>query len=212
MVRPALALALTALVLAGCTRTDWHEPPARTETVTASPTTDPTTTRTETATTSSTTDTTTARSGPATIPAPGRLRASTSTAGFVSPSGKIACTLSAGETPFARCDLRSGSLPVPPEVRGECIHDSGTSMVVDGDGARPGCVSDAVQGQSTTEARAAGWWREDFGEGSLGEAVLPYSRALDVGDGVGCESRATGMTCRVGEHGFTINDTAYTTW
>lgn len=85
-------------------------------------------------------------------------------------------------------------------------------MVVDGDRARPGCVSDAVQGQSTTEARAAGWWREDFGEGSLGEAVLPYSRALDVGDGVGCESRATGMTCRVGEHGFTINDTAYTTW
>ena len=168
--------------------------------------------RTETAATSSTTDPTTARSGPATIPASGRLRASTSTAGFVSPSGKIACTLSAGETPFARCDLRSGNLPVPPEVRGECIHDSGTSMVVDGDGARPGCVSDAVQGQSTTEARAAGWWREDFGEGSLGEAVLPYSRALDVGDGVGCESRATGMTCRVGEHGFTINDTAYTTW
>ena len=168
--------------------------------------------RTETAATSSTTDTTTARSGLATIPAPGRRRASTSTVGFVSPSGKIACTLSAGETPFARCDLRSGNLPVPPEVRGECIHDSGTSMVVDGDGARPGCVSDAVQGQSTTEARAAGWWREDFGEGSLGEAVMPYSRALDVGDGVGCESRATGMTCRVGEHGFTINDTAYTTW
>ena len=54
MVRPALALALTALVLAGCTRTDWHEPPARTDTLTASPTSAPTTTRTETVTTSST--------------------------------------------------------------------------------------------------------------------------------------------------------------
>lgn len=31
MVHPALALALTAVVIAGCTRTDWHEPPARTD-------------------------------------------------------------------------------------------------------------------------------------------------------------------------------------
>ena len=201
MVRPALALALTAVVIAGCTRTDWHEPPARTDDHPHRDGGDELHDRPD--------------DGPLRAGDHPRLRA----AAGVDVDRRLRLAerqdrlhAVGGETPFARCDLRSGNLPVPPEVRGECIHDSGTSMVVDGDGARPGCVSDAVQGQSTTKARAAGWWREDFGEGSLGEAVLPYSRALDVGDGVGCESRITGMTCRVGEHGFTINDTAYTTW
>ena len=27
-----------------------------------------------------------------------------------------------------------------------------------------------------------------------------------------CESRRSGMTCTVGEHGFTLNDSAYDVW
>lgn len=146
------------------------------------------------------------------IPSANRVGATTTRAGWVSPSGKIACTYStlAGDE-LARCDLRSGSLPVPQELRGGCELDIGTSMVVDAQGARPGCVSDAVQAQSSDEAASAGWWTPELGASADDEAILPYDHGIGS-EQTGCESRASGMTCRVGDHGFTINDSSYTTW
>ncbi|KRE37585.1 hypothetical protein ASG73_07940 [Janibacter sp. Soil728] len=146
------------------------------------------------------------------IPSANRVGATTSRAGWVSPSGKIACTYSAlGGEELARCDLRSGSLPVPQDLRGGCEFDIGTSMVVDAQGARPGCVSDAVQAQSSDEAASAGWWTPGLGVSADDEAILPYDHSIGS-EQTGCESRASGMTCRVGDHGFTINDSSYTTW
>lgn len=141
-----------------------------------------------------------------------RLGQDTAGASWVSPSGKIVCTLSTqGSEAVARCDLRSGALPVPADLEDACEFDMGTSMVVDAQGARLGCISDAVTAQSTTQAQDAGWWTTELGSSAQDEAVLPYDHSVGT-DQAECESRSTGMTCRVGEHGFTINDSAYTTW
>ncbi|WP_068262101.1 hypothetical protein [Janibacter limosus] len=146
------------------------------------------------------------------IPSANRLGQDTADASWVSPSGKIVCTLSTqGPEALARCDLRSGALPVPADLKDGCEFDMGASMVVDAQGARPGCVSDAVTAQSATQAQDAGWWTAELGSSAQDEAVLPYEHSVGT-DQAECESRSTGMTCRVGDHGFTINDSSYTTW
>lgn len=146
------------------------------------------------------------------IPAANRLGHKTSRAGFVSPSGKIACTYYAmGANELARCDLRSGSLPVPQELKDDCEFDMGGSMIVDSEGARPNCVSDVVGVQSTAEAQEARWWTPELGATPNDEPILPYDHSVGVSLTT-CESRSTGVTCRVGDHGFKINDSSYSTW
>lgn len=146
------------------------------------------------------------------IPGANRLGHKTSQAGFVTPSGKIACTYYAmGTNEFARCDLRSGSLPVPQELKDDCEFDMGGSMIVDTKGARPNCVSDVTAVQATAQAQEARWWTPELGATANDEAILPYNYSVGVSM-TRCESRPTGVTCRVGDHGFRINDSSYTTW
>ena len=144
--------------------------------------------------------------------APTQVGATLTRAAWVSPTGNIACTYDAlGSDRYARCDLRSGGFTVPAELEQACEFDMGMSMVVDAEGARPACVSDMVQGQTSEDAETAGWWTPTFGASEHGEAILPYEHSIG-GNPITCESRDTGMTCRLGEHGFTINATSYAAW
>ena len=214
------ASALT-LALAACGGSDGSESAGSVDTtVTAtSQTTEsgsPTTT-TASATTSAHTATapspTSSTQGPASGDRLPNLGHKTSQASFASPSGKIACTYSAsGREEWVRCDLRGAVLDVPEQAEEDCEFDLGTSLYVDASGGRLNCVSVVVQGTPVADAAdSAMWWEPAHGTSPQGEVALPYGKSLGISTLL-CESRRSGMTCTVGEHGFTLNDSAYDVW
>ena len=105
---------------------------------------------------------------------------------FRTPTGNIGCAFSSGlegdETPTIRCDIRSRLQPPPKPPKG-CQLDSGDSI------------------QITRFGRAILVCHGDT-------AIDPHSRVLAYGhmfrrDGVGCVSRAVGITCTNARgHGF----------
>ena len=69
----------------------------------------------------------------------------------------------------------------------------------------------ADQRDVLAQAQEARWWTPELGATANDEAILPYNYSVGVSM-TRCESRPTGVTCRVGDHGFRINDSSYTTW
>ncbi|MCW0214614.1 MAG: serine/threonine protein kinase [Pseudonocardia sp.] len=109
--------------------------------------------------------------------------------GFASPSGNIACFVSAETT---RCDIRENDwdpTTVPPKPA-DCPLVWGDSIGITGSD-RPDfvCHGDTVLGSG---------------------AILDYGRAVRSGDTT-CTSRPTGVECKVGGsgHGFTVSKSAY---
>jgi len=106
--------------------------------------------------------------------------------GFVSPSGNIACAMSAAS---ARCDLQTRTWSLPPRPA-NCEFDWGGSLKVTGQG--PGflaCVSDSPFGVT---------------------AVLAYGTRSTIGP-MTCTSAETGMTCvnTATGHGFSVSRDDY---
>lgn len=213
------ASALT-LALAACGGSDGSESAGSGDTTVTvtSPTTE---SGSPTTTTASATTSATAAAPSSTSSAQGRasgdrlpnLGHRTSQASFASPSGKIACTYTAsGWEEWVRCDLRGAVLDVPEQAEEDCEFDLGTSLYVDASGGRLNCVSDVLQGTAVSDAAdSATWWEPAHGTSPQGEVVLPYDKSLGAST-ILCESRRSGMTCTVGEHGFTLNDSAYDVW
>ena len=112
---------------------------------------------------------------------------------------------------LVRCDLIGSTFPVPEDISADCEFDTGTSMFVDANGARVGCVSDVVAVEQATSQSSGLWWQESFGTAGRGQAVLPYGMNLSVG-GARCESTQQHMKCTVGGQGFTISRGGYTTF
>lgn len=106
---------------------------------------------------------------------------------FQTPSGNIACLMSAEET---RCDVLERTWQVPP-APADCVLAYGTGATVAGTGSGElACASDTVAAQ--------------------GLAVLNYGEALDAG-GVVCVSQQTGVRCtnRATGHGFQVARASY---
>lgn len=130
---------------------------------------------------------------------------------FVSPSGNISCDMTAMGSAIVRCDLVGATFDVPEDIAADCQFDTGTSMVVDGKGARVGCVSDVVAVEQATSENASWWWKEAYGTAGGGQPVLPYGSNMTVAE-ANCASSQQHVKCTVGNHGFTISSGGYTTF
>jgi hypothetical protein len=114
-------------------------------------------------------------------------RFGTDAARFATPSGNIACAMSADEV---RCDVAERSWDLPPKPDG-CTGEYGAGAVVSGDRAGElSCGADTVAGR--------------------GLEVLDYGTAVRR-DGVLCASRENGVRCEVERtrHGFQVARAAY---
>ena len=103
---------------------------------------------------------------------------------FRTPTGNIGCAYSwfDGESPYLRCDIRSGLVPRPPKPKG-CILDWGYGYQL----RSVGKAWSFCAGDTALDPRAR---------------VLAYGSRWSRG-GFTCVSRAAGLTCRNGSgHGF----------
>jgi hypothetical protein len=106
--------------------------------------------------------------------------------GFTTPSGNIACTVSADG---ARCDIKKQEWTERPRKPADCTLEFGDAIAVSGTGkAEFVCHGDTVFGAGPT---------------------LPYGAAVRVGSTV-CTSRESGVECRLDAHGFTLARAKYT--
>ena len=110
---------------------------------------------------------------------------------FQTPSRNIACAYepkSAFGPALLRCDIRSQLHPVP---TGRCEFDWGAmDLGLTGKG-RAGCISDTIARQDAP--------------------VLGYGKTWRHG-GFVCTSRANGLTCRRGAHGFFLSRESWRGW
>jgi hypothetical protein len=106
---------------------------------------------------------------------------------FVTPSGNIACALTATG---ARCDIGDRSWVVPAKPA-SCQLDYGNGVSVNASGAAVSCAGDTLLHSNTN--------------------VLAYGHGIRNGQ-VQCVSQPTGVRCEylAGGHGFTIAKEAYT--
>jgi hypothetical protein len=106
---------------------------------------------------------------------------------FKTPSGNIGCVYSrfSGESPYLRCDIRSGLVPQPPRPK-NCDLDWAYGYEMDVTGrAHTFCAGDTA-----LDPRAR---------------VLAYGKTWRRG-GFTCSSRTTGLTCRnLSGHGFLLS-------
>jgi hypothetical protein len=108
--------------------------------------------------------------------------------GFTTPSGNIACTVSAGE---ARCDIKKQEWTERPPKPADCTLEFGDAIGVSGTGRGAFlCHGDTAFGAGPT---------------------LPYGEAVRVG-GTICASRESGVECRIDatRHGFGVARAKYT--
>jgi hypothetical protein len=106
---------------------------------------------------------------------------------FMTPSGNIACSMTAGEV---RCDVAAQTWKLPPKPS-SCTKDFGNGTVLDGTGAgQLSCESDTIAGSSLK--------------------TLDYGSAVWSG-GVLCSSKETGVRCENPQtkHGFQVARAAY---
>ncbi len=114
-------------------------------------------------------------------------RFGTGGARFASPTGNIACSMTAGE---ARCDVARTAWQLPP-APADCSGAFGTGAVLAGsDPGRLSCVSDTVADPALP--------------------ALPYDRGVRFA-GVVCVSRQTGLRCEneSTRHGFRVSRGSY---
>lgn len=135
-------------------------------------------------------------------------------AGFVLPSGKIACSVTAQ---WATCQVEGGVSVNPEHLAQENLPgcDAGNAnaiRLVTGRGAWT-CVADPLVGQASVGT--GGWWVEDVGGTTMDQdgrtlAVLPYGSSLTLGS-VTCSSAESGVTCvnsALGEQ-FQLSNSGY---
>jgi hypothetical protein len=136
-------------------------------------------------------------------------------AGFILPSGNIACSLtSAG----AVCQIDDKQFTPSPDHMSEaniagCSSDNADAMrLAAGRGAWT-CVEEPVTGQA--QVSTGGWWAEEVGGETLDLdgatlAVLPYGSTLTLGS-TSCTSAEAGVSCDNSELGrsFTLARTTY---
>lgn len=129
-------------------------------------------------------------------------------AGFVLPSGNIACSITAGG---AVCQISDKTFTVDGQYLSATNLPSCTAADADamrlasGRGAWT-CVSEPVAGQAAVTA--GGWWVEQVDGTVLTQdgqdlAVLPYGSSITLGP-VTCASSEAGVTCSSGELGRSI--------
>lgn len=121
-------------------------------------------------------------------------------AAFVTPSGNIACLVTA-ET--AVCQVFDKSFTPEPEYLvsdtvGECTAQDANAMRTVEESAAWTCIEDDLRAVAGIEA--GGWWEPEVGRDTLevdGQlaAVLPYGQTLAVGS-VSCSSTEAGVECR----------------
>ncbi len=120
-------------------------------------------------------------------------------AGFVTPTGNIACSVTSGS---AVCQVSDKSFSIDPghlsteNLPGCDAGNADAIRLVTGQGAWT-CVPEALTGQAAVGT--GGWWVEDVGGttldlGGATLAVLPYGSSLTVGQ-VTCSSAEAGVTC-----------------
>lgn len=119
-------------------------------------------------------------------------------AGFVLPSGNIACSVTAES---AACQVEGGVSVNPEHLAQENLPGCDASnanaiRLITGRGAWT-CVADPLVGQATVAT--GGWWVEDVGGTTMDQdgqtlAVLPYGSSLTLGS-VTCSSAESGVTC-----------------
>ncbi|AXH97148.1 hypothetical protein DV701_14395 [Ornithinimicrobium avium] len=119
-------------------------------------------------------------------------------AGFVLPSGSIACSVTRES---AVCQVDDGPAVKPEHLAQENLPgceagEANAIRLVAGRGAWT-CVADALVDQATVGT--GGWWVEDVGGTTTDQdgktlAVLPYGSSLTLGS-VTCSSAESGVTC-----------------
>lgn len=136
-------------------------------------------------------------------------------AGFVTPTGNIACVVNDSS---ATCQLLDKTYSPNPDhlvasTVGDCPADVADTMLLTDAGGAWTCPPE----QLTTVAAAdqGGWWADAVGAPTTGvddtdAAVLEYGQTLQIGD-TSCLSSEDGVTCRSGELGrsFFISRSAY---
>lgn len=136
-------------------------------------------------------------------------------AGFVLPSGNIACSVTAGS---AVCQVSDQSFSINPDHLSEqnlpgCDASNADAIrLVTGRGAWT-CVPEDLSGQAAVDT--GGWWVEDV-DGTTLEAdgqtlaVLPYGSSITVGS-ITCASAEAGVTCSAPDLGeqFFVARTSY---
>lgn len=136
-------------------------------------------------------------------------------AGFVTPSGNIACSVTAES---AVCQVSDKSFTVDADhlsdqnLPGCDASDADAIRLVTGRGAWT-CAPEPLTGQA--EVSTGGWWVEDVDGttldlGGATLAVLPYGSSLTVGS-VTCSSEEAGVTCQAPDLGeeFFVARTSY---
>lgn len=127
-------------------------------------------------------------------------------AGFVTPSGRIFCSMSAGGV---RCELYRGTdqenlWDLPADRDGCMLGGYGSTLLLTQDeGARLGCTGDTTMNDAALvdnpNAEMTGWWdqaRDPQVETVIGPAAgLGYGDALVAGV-MECRSESVGVTCR----------------
>lgn len=136
-------------------------------------------------------------------------------AGFVLPSGNIACSVTADG---AVCQIDEKQFTPSADhlsetnIAGCTAEDANAMRLAAGRGAWT-CVTDSVVGQARIDT--GGWWADQVGGEALdvdgtSVAVLPYGSTLTVGP-VSCTSAEAGVSCSSTETGrsFTLAGTTY---
>jgi hypothetical protein len=115
-------------------------------------------------------------------------------AGFHTPTGNIACVMSAGSG--VRCDIRvkDWTLPRPPD----CDYDWGNSLTL-GSQATAGCVSDAIDYESLVGKPGAAWFESSrdatVDRPGIGKvAALRYAFTMVAGN-FSCAVSEAGVRC-----------------
>jgi hypothetical protein len=129
-------------------------------------------------------------------------------AGFVSPSGRIACLVDAE---FVRCEFAGEKAWLSPVPDGCQLDWEGVFTL--GDIAHPGCVGDTIRYMSALDSGDVAWWHP--GDPTVmwygtALAALPYGSSIVVSS-FQCSSETTGVTCTNTDtgHGFSMSREAY---
>ncbi len=135
-------------------------------------------------------------------------------AGFVLPSGNIACSVTAAS---AVCQVaEKGFTPQADHLAstlvGGCTAEEADALMLSAERGAWTCLPEPLLGQAAVDA--GGWWAQEAGETADVDgttvAVLPYGSSLTLGP-VTCTSAQDGVRCDSNEIGksFLLSNTTY---
>lgn len=136
-------------------------------------------------------------------------------AGFVLPSGNIACSVTAASAvcQVADKDYTPSGDHLASTLVGDCTVEEADAIMLSAERGAWTCLPEPLVGQAAVEA--GGWWAEEAGGDTTDVdgatvAVLPYGSSLTLGP-VTCSSAEDGVRCDSDEIGksFLLSTTTY---